>query len=462
MAEGSAPVSSRRNDEPHLGSFARCAADLQICTDEQRALAHPADPGAIAVGIRTEAGATVSDDELGCFRPRPQLELGLLGARVPHHVRERLLGHPIDDQLRLRTQRRKIRVDVAGDPNRRAPGDRVRQRRKRGGQAQVVERLRPQALRDLPYRLERPAQILASRGHLVPSHPGARTCRLLELEHDRSQSLADLVVQLARDPQALPLLRGQRSTGALPPLRLEPANHVVDGVGHLGHLWIGATDVRPLARSQRIHLTREASQPREGLERAPEQHEVHGEHDAKTEHEHNGLRQGEREAHRRGGKGERRRSDRKHQRVREEDPPQKRHAGSVCPPVALLREELGPARTAGDAGRLRGIVNSMVNDPFKALSHPIRRGIVERLAEGPATVGEATGGIGVSKPAISKHLKVLEETGVVKRVVEGRTHLLSLQPDVMSEAADWMDRQRALWGRLFDVVDEYLKEQESP
>jgi DNA-binding transcriptional ArsR family regulator len=106
------------------------------------------------------------------------------------------------------------------------------------------------------------------------------------------------------------------------------------------------------------------------------------------------------------------------------------------------------------------IVTPMVNDPFRALSHPIRRGIVERLAEGPATVGEATGGFGVSKPAISKHLKVLEETGVVKRAVEGRTHRLSLEPDVLSEAADWMDRQRALWGRLFDVVDDYLKEKE--
>src|ERR671918_2302893 len=100
----------------------------------------------------------------------------------------------------------------------------------------------------------------------------------------------------------------------------------------------------------------------------------------------------------------------------------------------------------------------MVNDPLKALSPPIRRGIVEPLAAGPATVGAATSGFGVSKPAISKHLKVLEETGVVTRAVEGRTHRLALAPDVLSEAADWMDRQRSVWGRLFDVVDEYLKE----
>ena len=101
----------------------------------------------------------------------------------------------------------------------------------------------------------------------------------------------------------------------------------------------------------------------------------------------------------------------------------------------------------------------MVNDPFKALAHPIRRGIIERLAAGSATVGDATGGFGVSKPAISKHLKVLEETGVVARVVEGRTHRLSLDTTALGEAADWMDRQRRHWERLLDVVDEYLKEE---
>ena len=102
----------------------------------------------------------------------------------------------------------------------------------------------------------------------------------------------------------------------------------------------------------------------------------------------------------------------------------------------------------------------MVNDPFRALSHPIRRGIVERLATGPATVGEVTRDFDVSKPAISKHLKVLEETGVISRVIEGRTHRLSLEPGVLDEAADWMERQREIWERLFDVVDEYLKEKE--
>jgi DNA-binding transcriptional ArsR family regulator len=83
----------------------------------------------------------------------------------------------------------------------------------------------------------------------------------------------------------------------------------------------------------------------------------------------------------------------------------------------------------------------------------------ERLGAGPATVGDATAGFGVSKPAITKHVKVLEETGVVTRAVEGRTHVLSLELDVLREVAEWMDRQRAVWGRFMDVVDEYLKEE---
>jgi DNA-binding transcriptional ArsR family regulator len=105
----------------------------------------------------------------------------------------------------------------------------------------------------------------------------------------------------------------------------------------------------------------------------------------------------------------------------------------------------------------RDIVSEVTNDPFRALAHPIRRGIVERLAHGPATIGEATGGFGVSKPTISRHVKVLEEAGVVIRTVEGRTHRLGLDIEALSEPVEWIDRQRASWERVFDAVDEYLK-----
>ena len=83
----------------------------------------------------------------------------------------------------------------------------------------------------------------------------------------------------------------------------------------------------------------------------------------------------------------------------------------------------------------------------------------ERLGAGRATVGDASAGFGVSKPAITKHVKVLEETGVVTRAVEGRTHVLSLELDVLREVAEWMDRQRPVWGCFMDVIDEYLKEE---
>jgi DNA-binding transcriptional ArsR family regulator len=81
---------------------------------------------------------------------------------------------------------------------------------------------------------------------------------------------------------------------------------------------------------------------------------------------------------------------------------------------------------------------------------------VERLAEGPATVGVATRGFDVSKPTISKHLKVLESAGVVVRSIEGRTHRLRLEPKALSDAAEWFDQQRAVWERMFDAVDDLL------
>jgi len=60
----------------------------------------------------------------------------------------------------------------------------------------------------------------------------------------------------------------------------------------------------------------------------------------------------------------------------------------------------------------------MTNDAFRALAHPLRRGIVERLAHGPATIGEATGSFGVSKPTITRLVKVLEDSGVVARTID--------------------------------------------
>jgi DNA-binding transcriptional ArsR family regulator len=103
----------------------------------------------------------------------------------------------------------------------------------------------------------------------------------------------------------------------------------------------------------------------------------------------------------------------------------------------------------------------MANDAYSALAHPARREIVERLGHGPATVGVATRGLGVSKPTISKHLKVLEGAGIVVRRVEGREHELSLNVAPLLATGAWYDRQRAVWTRMFDAVDEILAEREA-
>jgi DNA-binding transcriptional ArsR family regulator len=102
--------------------------------------------------------------------------------------------------------------------------------------------------------------------------------------------------------------------------------------------------------------------------------------------------------------------------------------------------------------------HALLDRSFAACSHPIRRGIVERLAGGELTVGDATRDFGVSKPAISRHLRVLEEAGAIARVVDGRTHRLRLSEQPFEDASAWLGDVRALWERKFDAVEQYLAE----
>ena len=104
------------------------------------------------------------------------------------------------------------------------------------------------------------------------------------------------------------------------------------------------------------------------------------------------------------------------------------------------------------------IVHLIVNDSFRAIASPVRRRIVERLASGPATVGEATSGLGVTKPAITKHLRVLEEAGLVTRVIDGRTHRLTLNAEALAETSEWIGPLRSRWERVFDAVNEFLED----
>jgi DNA-binding transcriptional ArsR family regulator len=95
---------------------------------------------------------------------------------------------------------------------------------------------------------------------------------------------------------------------------------------------------------------------------------------------------------------------------------------------------------------------------FAALSDPTRRRIVERLARGSLTVGEIAAEFPISQPAISRHVRVLEESGLLARHVVGRVHHCTLAPDSMEKAAAWIVKQTAFWNGVLDRLGDTLNE----
>jgi len=95
---------------------------------------------------------------------------------------------------------------------------------------------------------------------------------------------------------------------------------------------------------------------------------------------------------------------------------------------------------------------------FSALSHPIRRGIIARLASGEATVAELAKPYKVSAPAITKHLHILEDAGLVSRRKEGREHHCRLEAARMEPAERWIEFQRRFWNDSLDALERFLKE----
>jgi DNA-binding transcriptional ArsR family regulator len=98
---------------------------------------------------------------------------------------------------------------------------------------------------------------------------------------------------------------------------------------------------------------------------------------------------------------------------------------------------------------------------FGALADSTRRSILTRLAEGEATVGQLAEPFDVSRPAISKHLRVLERAGLVRRTPEGRMSRCELEAGPMRDAADWVERYREFWETQLDQLKRYL-EHEKP
>jgi len=93
---------------------------------------------------------------------------------------------------------------------------------------------------------------------------------------------------------------------------------------------------------------------------------------------------------------------------------------------------------------------------YAALADPTRRAILARLALGEATVGEIAEPFPISGPAISRHLKVLEEARLVARTRRGQQFVLRLDPEGLKSAQEWLDHYRAFWTSAFDRLDEHL------
>jgi DNA-binding transcriptional ArsR family regulator len=95
---------------------------------------------------------------------------------------------------------------------------------------------------------------------------------------------------------------------------------------------------------------------------------------------------------------------------------------------------------------------------FGALSDPTRRAIVERLTRGEASVGELAEPFDVSLPAISKHLTVLEDAGLLVRTKEGRTRRCRLLEEAMRDALEWIATYGSFWEGQLDSLERLLAE----
>ncbi|HEX2565255.1 MAG TPA: metalloregulator ArsR/SmtB family transcription factor [Burkholderiales bacterium] len=96
-----------------------------------------------------------------------------------------------------------------------------------------------------------------------------------------------------------------------------------------------------------------------------------------------------------------------------------------------------------------------------ALADETRRGILERLAGGEARVTEVAAPFDISLNSVSKHIRILERAGLVRRRVVGRDHFLSLDSAPLDDASEWLQRQRLAWGRRLDRLEAALRAEDA-
>jgi DNA-binding transcriptional ArsR family regulator len=101
---------------------------------------------------------------------------------------------------------------------------------------------------------------------------------------------------------------------------------------------------------------------------------------------------------------------------------------------------------------------SVLDKTFAALADPTRRAILARLAQGEATVTELAQPFAMSQPAISKHLKVLEQAGLIARSRDAQKRPCRIEAKPLAEASEWLERYRQFWEGNFDRLDALLDE----
>ncbi|HTJ02099.1 MAG TPA: metalloregulator ArsR/SmtB family transcription factor [Methylovirgula sp.] len=98
-------------------------------------------------------------------------------------------------------------------------------------------------------------------------------------------------------------------------------------------------------------------------------------------------------------------------------------------------------------------------DPlFNALADPTRRAILVQLARGETTVGALSAPFAISAPAISRHLRILEEAALITNERRGKERVCQLRPETLANARDWLDFSRRFWGASLDRLDQHLKD----
>jgi DNA-binding transcriptional ArsR family regulator len=102
-----------------------------------------------------------------------------------------------------------------------------------------------------------------------------------------------------------------------------------------------------------------------------------------------------------------------------------------------------------------------LSDTFAALANPTRRAILARLSKGEANIGELAEPFNVSLPAISKHIKVLEQARLIERGQRAQYRPCTLDPAGLEDVANWADQYRHVWEGRFDRMDDYLSTLES-